>query len=86
MKQSQELFLLISTLRLLHPISIFFGRDVLRHTYILALIQALSRMSGYGRMRRKTEEAREGLDHYDLNTVNVVLRNAKTWPAVWPRL
>ena len=38
----------------------------------LASIQALSRMSGYGRMRRKTEEAREGLDHYDLNTVNVV--------------
>ena len=24
------------------------------------------------RMPRKTEEAREGLDHYDLNTVNVV--------------
>ena len=39
---------------------------------MVASIQALSRMSGYSRMRRKTEEAREGLDHYDLNTVNVV--------------
>ena len=61
----------------------FYTHTYSTHKVHIASIQALSRMSGYGRMRRKTEEAREGLDHYDLNTVNVVIPDQLC--GVWPR-